>query len=732
VNYLLHFLLASLSNNITVRGSRDLVSTNIQKIIGGSNAPFGAYPWFVGAGGCGASLVSSEFILTAAHCSDFIYKVHVGLVCKFGNNCDQKKESFLVAEKFQHPLYNENSLAYDFALMKLDSQSTITPVELDFGDYSPNYDNEKYLWTAGFGMADGYYLPKRLKHVKVKYVDETTCSSIYTTLGYEFDEDSMMCAADYGKDSCQGDSGGPLYDKQNNKLVGVVSWGDGCARPGIPGVYSKISSVADWIKKTICQNSSTDYPSFCIFEPTKSPLPTPAPTISPTLTPCLDGEMDVQFHLTLDNFPEDNSWELISGGNLIETVVSYTEPHSSHIYRWCLVEKDCYTLSIVDDYGDGFLFGGYTLSVDSNTIMSYDDNLFGDSVQFGYCTLHPSVAPTMSQSPSTSHSPSVVPTTAPSEVKCMENEMKVIFLLKLDFYPEDTSFSFFINHGDVIASVSDYTVKYGDYRYSWCVPKMYCYTFSVEDSYGDGFFDDTGYELYVDGDIIMSYDSCCDKNGESIILGDCSVMGSSSPSISPSSPPTISCEENTSLISLEIFTDRFPNEISWTLTDANLQMIGKDHYNFSDDFKLFKYDWCLLQEADYTFTIKDTYGDGLIEGGYYKLACDSIEMIKSDSLPYSINEHKFTVPRSIPTQQPIQLPTNSPIKMRPKSQKLPKSSHTSKSAKKPSSKSKPTQKPSVQKSKSTKSAVQSLNETTSKSTKRKDKNIGNIFLMNLQ
>ena len=51
----------------------------------------------------------------------------------------------------------------------------------------------------------------------------------------------MMCAKDPGQDACQGDSGGPLYDQENNALVGVVSWGEGCADPSFPGVYSQVS-----------------------------------------------------------------------------------------------------------------------------------------------------------------------------------------------------------------------------------------------------------------------------------------------------------------------------------------------------------------------------------------------------------------------------------------------------------------------------------------------------------
>jgi trypsin len=62
--------------------------------------------------------------------------------------------------------------------------------------------------------------------------------------GYDNGEitNNMMCARDTDKDSCQGDSGGPLYDSENNVLVGVVSFGIGCADSNYPGVYARVSS----------------------------------------------------------------------------------------------------------------------------------------------------------------------------------------------------------------------------------------------------------------------------------------------------------------------------------------------------------------------------------------------------------------------------------------------------------------------------------------------------------
>ncbi len=82
-------------------------------------------------------------------------------------------------------------------------------------------------------------------HVNVNYVKQSTCNSNYS--GAITDE--MMCAADTDQDSCQGDSGGPLYDSDSSSLVGVVSWGQGCAEANFPGVYARISDQVSILSK---------------------------------------------------------------------------------------------------------------------------------------------------------------------------------------------------------------------------------------------------------------------------------------------------------------------------------------------------------------------------------------------------------------------------------------------------------------------------------------------------
>lgn len=76
-------------------------------------------------------------------------------------------------------------------------------------------------------------------------IDREDCNKDYDGRITDF----MICAADTNKDSCQGDSGGPLFDMKSQKLVGVVSWGYGCADPQYPGVYSNIAKQLDWIRE---------------------------------------------------------------------------------------------------------------------------------------------------------------------------------------------------------------------------------------------------------------------------------------------------------------------------------------------------------------------------------------------------------------------------------------------------------------------------------------------------
>ena len=103
------------------------------------------------------------------------------------------------------------------------------------------------MHILGFGTTETGNVSSKLLHVNVNYVKQSTCNSNASYGGSI--NDSMMCASDTNQDSCQGDSGGPLFDSDNNALVGVTSWGYGCADADYPGVYARISDQVRSQKK---------------------------------------------------------------------------------------------------------------------------------------------------------------------------------------------------------------------------------------------------------------------------------------------------------------------------------------------------------------------------------------------------------------------------------------------------------------------------------------------------
>jgi len=310
-------------------------------------------------------------------------------------------------------------------LVHLNGKASNTPADIDLKNIAAKYnEGDDPLWAIGFGAtSEGGPYPDKLRHVQLKYVDDDTCDSMYALAGYGIAEEKELCCRDSGKDSCQGDSGGPLYDRVSNKLVGVVSWGIGCARADFPGVYAQVGSEIQWITDTICARHGNPKPSFCDDNPSddddapptapKTPAPAPGPDPSPTVPdtpapapgpdpsptpPTSDDDSDdecngkqLKVRIKFDSFPSETSWEVqdvcnngdivSSGGpyndNLANTVINVEE---------CLTTDTKYRFVIYDSYGDGLTEGNggnYKIYYDDKKVGQGSDFTYEDDLEFG-------------------------------------------------------------------------------------------------------------------------------------------------------------------------------------------------------------------------------------------------------------------------------------------------------------------------------------------------------------
>mmetsp|Transcript_19533 Transcript_19533/g.24618 ORF Transcript_19533/g.24618 Transcript_19533/m.24618 type:complete len:389 (+) Transcript_19533:61-1227(+) len=337
----------------------------VPRIVGGSIAPNNLYPWFARSTRkeqvCGGTLIHPEFVLTAAHCIGDIRKwlafggFEIGAYCdrsNDANNCGQYSEFFNPLEIFVHPDFNNETFENDYALVKLDGKSTITPANIDINNLSNSYEDlniKRGLWAVGFGLLEEgtEYLPYKLHHVEVNYVKNDNCDS--SLRNYIFDDDKMMCAKADGKDACGGDSGGPLYDKNNDAVVGVTSWGIGCARQDYPGVYSRISSGLSWIQENACRDNRTNKDGTVM-----------------NLCPCNDTENRIRIE-TKQHVGKIVFRIKKKGQNLWQTKLFST----SGVREFCVPKKDCLSLNVMIKRGKG------SYSVRSNGTLLIQDIIDG-------------------------------------------------------------------------------------------------------------------------------------------------------------------------------------------------------------------------------------------------------------------------------------------------------------------------------------------------------------------
>ncbi|MFI1967654.1 trypsin [Streptomyces cinnamoneus] len=217
-------------------------------VVGGTRAAQGEFPWMVRLSmGCGGALYTRQIVLTAAHCvngsgANTSITATAGVVDLNSSQAVKVKST----QVLQAPGYN--GTGKDWALIKLAKPVDLPTLKI--AD-TPAY-NQGDFTIAGWGAAsEGGGQQRYLLKATVPFVDDATCQGAY---GGSLTPAEEICAGYLdtgGVDTCQGDSGGPMFRKDDSGAwteVGIVSWGQGCARPGYPGVYTEVSTFASDIK----------------------------------------------------------------------------------------------------------------------------------------------------------------------------------------------------------------------------------------------------------------------------------------------------------------------------------------------------------------------------------------------------------------------------------------------------------------------------------------------------
>mmetsp|Transcript_41933 Transcript_41933/g.47654 ORF Transcript_41933/g.47654 Transcript_41933/m.47654 type:complete len:704 (-) Transcript_41933:39-2150(-) len=526
------------------------------RIVGGYDAEIGSYPFFVSWGGCGASLIEKDILLTAAHCIGVATnQVYIGQSRKFGTAGTGVRRTII--QRVPHPNYNDRTVNYDYMLLKLNSPVNTTeypPIQLNNNGAVPM--NEQILTVIGFGAQNqgSTATPSRLQEVDVNYISTNTCNNPSSYSG-QVQGETMFCAGiegEGGRDACQGDSGGPIfYEKEDGifEQVGIVSWGRGCAQRRYPGIYSRISGVIDWIQTEVCDLLDSESVVFnCggngssngggggeMEEEEVVDINLPEEPLTPILPAPPATTVPIRLDITYDERGNEVGWKFEQNGQIVLSKNNGADISSQQqSYRVNLIPDIEATFTMTDTGSDGIccsygivsydiwaetFIGDMPLVISSEGYQDEDvqvftvpylgfDNPFGEDIDddnndSGY----PLFPPTAISSPSPEPAPTTIimpPSFPPPDNNNNEGEEVVVVRLdiKYDSYASEVGWSF-EQVGETVLSKNAGEISAPPFDQSYRVnmtPGIDA-KFTITDASGDGICCSYGkgkYEIFVE------------------------------------------------------------------------------------------------------------------------------------------------------------------------------------------------------------------------------------------
>lgn len=227
----------------------EYAAKNGSRIVGGSASAAGAIPWAVSVRQsshfCGASIYNTRTVICAAHCTTGVSSVSIRY-----NSLTHASGGTLVTSSgiTNHASYSSSTLNNDVSVIRLSAALTLGQTQaraVGMPAQGSDPATSASSIAAGWGTtSESGSLAAALRQVTLPIVSRASCQSAY---GSSQVTTNMVCAGVTagGIDSCQGDSGGPLT--VSGVLIGIVSWGIGCARPNYPGVYTRVGNYVSWI-----------------------------------------------------------------------------------------------------------------------------------------------------------------------------------------------------------------------------------------------------------------------------------------------------------------------------------------------------------------------------------------------------------------------------------------------------------------------------------------------------